>query len=238
MAYRDTVLALNPSLYWRLGESAGTNANDETANNRDGTYTGTITKGVAGAIGGDADTAVDCAGTLGAYITSTYNPFTQNASRTYAGWASRDTTSTTDTIFSGSDAISNPVFQVDSSRTVTFWGSDSSTGVSWSTGWPNDTSYHQWALAYNDATLQASYYLDGSLVSTLTEPTFGYWTSPGNFEIAGSRNTGANPWDGKMDEIVLFERLLVAGEVSALFTGTPYVPSSNPITGIISSLRR
>jgi hypothetical protein len=38
-----------PYLYWRLGETAGTNADDLTANNRDGTYTG-ATLNQAGAI--------------------------------------------------------------------------------------------------------------------------------------------------------------------------------------------
>lgn len=57
MAYRDEVLADSPVGYWRLGEASGTVANDETANNRDGTYINTPTLGVAGP-GTLTDTAI------------------------------------------------------------------------------------------------------------------------------------------------------------------------------------
>jgi len=36
VAYRDIILADNPYFYWKLDETSGTNANDESANNRDG----------------------------------------------------------------------------------------------------------------------------------------------------------------------------------------------------------
>lgn len=57
MAYVDEVLNDSPVLYWRLGESSGPTAEDATANNRDGTYTG-CTFSQAGALVGDADTGV------------------------------------------------------------------------------------------------------------------------------------------------------------------------------------
>lgn len=59
--YRDLVTADGPVAYYRLGESAGTNA-DDLANNNDATYSGTPTFGVAGPSGMGGDTAV----TLGA----------------------------------------------------------------------------------------------------------------------------------------------------------------------------
>lgn len=66
MAYSDEVLADSPLLYWRLGESAGTTAEDTTANNRDGTYAGSgVTYSQAGALVGDANTAVTFNGTAG-----------------------------------------------------------------------------------------------------------------------------------------------------------------------------
>lgn len=57
MAYRDEVLADSPVRYYRLGESSGTTATDETAT-ANGTYVNTPTLGVTGALTGDADTAV------------------------------------------------------------------------------------------------------------------------------------------------------------------------------------
>ena len=57
---RQAVLDDGPVGYWRLGEASGTNANDETANNKDGTYNGSPPLGAAGAVG-DGDTAVTIA---------------------------------------------------------------------------------------------------------------------------------------------------------------------------------
>ena len=55
-AYSDAVLADSPTFYWQFEETSGTNADDATANNNDGTYAGTYTQGVSGLIadGGNA----------------------------------------------------------------------------------------------------------------------------------------------------------------------------------------
>ncbi len=52
----STLTAMNPAGYWRLGESTGATAVDETANANDGTYGGPLLA-QAGALAGDADTA-------------------------------------------------------------------------------------------------------------------------------------------------------------------------------------
>jgi len=61
-AYRDAVLAKSPIAYWRLGETAGPTAADETGNGHDGTYLGNPTLGQPGAILGDSNTAVQFTG--------------------------------------------------------------------------------------------------------------------------------------------------------------------------------
>ncbi|HEY3819332.1 MAG TPA: LamG-like jellyroll fold domain-containing protein [Polyangiaceae bacterium] len=63
--YRAAVLADAPLAYWRLGETSGTVAHDETGHGYDGTYTGTYTLGTAGALAGDANTAVTLDGVTG-----------------------------------------------------------------------------------------------------------------------------------------------------------------------------
>lgn len=67
MAYRDEVLADNPVAYWRLGEAAGVGTAADEVGALPGTYTGTLTLETAGALSGDADTAVDFLGT--GYVT-------------------------------------------------------------------------------------------------------------------------------------------------------------------------
>jgi hypothetical protein len=58
LAYRAAVMAKNPIAYWRLGESSGPNAVDETQNGHDGIYIGNPAFGQPGAIHGDSNTAV------------------------------------------------------------------------------------------------------------------------------------------------------------------------------------
>jgi PKD repeat protein len=61
-SYRNTIVADSPTAYWRLGEASGTTAADETGGHA-GTYVGGPALGTAGAIAGDANTAVTFNGT-------------------------------------------------------------------------------------------------------------------------------------------------------------------------------
>jgi hypothetical protein len=59
MSYESEVLADAPFIYWRLGDSSGTTAVDDSGNGIDGTYYNSPTLGVAGLIAFDSDTAVN-----------------------------------------------------------------------------------------------------------------------------------------------------------------------------------
>jgi hypothetical protein len=56
--YGATVAADTPVLHWRFNEVAGTNADDATANNRDGTISGTPTLGSTGLLSVDTNKAI------------------------------------------------------------------------------------------------------------------------------------------------------------------------------------
>src|SRR5437867_3175240 len=60
-AYVDTVTADHPTGYWRLGDSTGTTAVDNSASQVNGTYVGSPALGQTGAVQGD--TAVTFNGT-------------------------------------------------------------------------------------------------------------------------------------------------------------------------------
>jgi hypothetical protein len=67
--YRDVVLADTPVAYWRLGELAGTSANDETGNGHIGTYTGSaLVQGQPSALLNDTNAAVKFTGASGNYV--------------------------------------------------------------------------------------------------------------------------------------------------------------------------
>lgn len=59
LSFDQVVLGMLPDAYWRLGESSGTTAVDETGNGHDGEYNGSPVLGVLGLIAGDSDTSVD-----------------------------------------------------------------------------------------------------------------------------------------------------------------------------------
>jgi len=56
--YNTTLTGLAPLSYWRLGETAGTNAVDAGSSANDGTYTNAVALNQAGVINGDADRSV------------------------------------------------------------------------------------------------------------------------------------------------------------------------------------
>lgn len=63
-AYPTAVMTNGPEAYWRLGESSGTTATDETTNHN-GTYTSSSDpeKSFSGVVGGDSNTAIHAKGT-------------------------------------------------------------------------------------------------------------------------------------------------------------------------------
>lgn len=89
-AYAAAVLADDPVVYYRLGELTGTVINDASVNGFDGTLFSTdYTLGVAGALIGDADTAIAFAGgATGGWIRSPTNDTIPNAAEacTFEAW--------------------------------------------------------------------------------------------------------------------------------------------------------
>src|SRR5215472_2077563 len=57
-SYSQVILAKGPVGYWRLGEAGSPSAFDSSGSGSDGTYNGSPSFGIPGAIAGDPDTAV------------------------------------------------------------------------------------------------------------------------------------------------------------------------------------
>jgi Zn-dependent metalloprotease len=212
-SYRDTVLGDSPALYWRLGEASGTNANDETANNRDGTYVGSPTLGVAGAIAGDSDTAVDVNGSS-QYISSTYSPFVNGTVRTFEGWAYRDTSANYDALFGGTGTpYTNSLFLRlgFGNQNVEFQADIAGSTTTWTGAWPGNGQWVHWALVFNEAANSVELFINGA--SQGAQPLFQqYNAAAGNFE-AGAWTGGGDPFDGRMDEVAVYEYALSAQQI-------------------------
>jgi len=89
--YRDAILALNPVGYWRLGETSGTVAADETGN-LDGTYIAGATLGQPGAIANANNTAVGLDGIDDYVNIDGYKGVTGTGSRSVSAWIKTDAT--------------------------------------------------------------------------------------------------------------------------------------------------
>jgi hypothetical protein len=63
MSYATTILADNPVAYYRLDETTGTTAHDQTSNHYDATLSGGFTLSQPGALSNDSDTAIAFAST-------------------------------------------------------------------------------------------------------------------------------------------------------------------------------
>ncbi len=69
--YRTEVLADSPVINWRLDETSGTNADDSSGNNNDGTYVNSPTLGEPSLLASDLGTAVEFAQSSDNYVEST-----------------------------------------------------------------------------------------------------------------------------------------------------------------------
>lgn len=74
LSYQTAVLADNPYVFYRLGESSGTNADDATAANRDGTYVNAPALAQPGS-GAGSDTAVSFTTPTSSYLSSPIETF-------------------------------------------------------------------------------------------------------------------------------------------------------------------
>lgn len=211
--YAAAVLADTPSLYWRLGSSGTT---DQSGNSRDGTASGGITIGGVspGAIIGDTDAATDFDGSNDK-ITSSYNPFANGSTRTFEGWAYRDTSSGSDSLFGG-DGATHPYARLESgSNDVRFDPASGGAVTTWSDAWPGNGLWVHFAFVFDESANTVALYINGSLVSSQTEST-AYDASPGNF-VLGARGSGSDPFDGKMDEVAIYGSALSAARIKAHF---------------------
>lgn len=215
MAYRNLIIADTPDLYWPLDATYGVNDQSSGGTN-DGTAAGGATVGgFAGSPISGETTSTDLDGTDDR-INSSYNPFTNGTTRTYTGWAYRDTSTSDDRIFSSSAAISAcPILQLSSGTTNVLWGPGGTGGTftTWTSAWPGNTQWVHWALIFNETTNDASLYINGAFVSTQANAT-AYNASPGTLQVGASFTTGLGaPFDGKQAHFAVFTRALTASEI-------------------------
>jgi hypothetical protein len=203
LGYAGQVLFANPALYWRLGETSGTNANDETANNRDGTYSGSLTLNQTGLVTGDSNKAVDFAG---GNVLSTYSPFA-SAQLSFEGIAVRDNSSATHILVGASNgSFGGRLRVVTGGNDVNFEPQFGFNSVTWGNAWPGNSILTHWILTFDQTNDIAELFIDGISKGTRSLAQ-NFHATPGDFMV-GSVAGGTEPWDGIIDEIAVYTYLL------------------------------
>ena len=226
--YRDVIMATSGLVgYWRLDEPSGTLCTDQTgANNAN--YNGTVTRGVTGAIPGNA--AITLNGNAANFIRTQVAVFgdverpaqpEQLLSNldvgdvfTLEAWVNRNgaaPTSWSDILSRGANAF---YMRMDGSTGAIALLKSQAAGIVTSTAGVPVSGWHHVVCTKNGATVKQ--YIDGADVTgTVSNATC---VSVNNFVSIGGDTFGSGisePFNGSLDEPAIYSRALSASEVLA-----------------------
>lgn len=220
-AYGAAVFSLEPTSYWRLGESSGTVAADSGPFGNPGTYTGLVNKGATGALNGVPDKAATFAPTeewWGWNEAGVASASPINNPTTYAVEAWFKTTTTRGgkivgfgaSPTGGSGGYDRHVYMENDGR-LTFgtWTGQTNTITSGSAY--NDGQWHHVVAQQSSAGMNM--FIDGNSVGTNPQTAAqnytGYWRVGGDTTWGGT----APYFAGTIDEVAIYSTPLTAAQV-------------------------
>ncbi len=246
--YPSVVTGFTPWLYWRLDDTTGTTAADSSGNGHTGTYTpdasaATVTRGVVGALPGNApNLAVTLDGTTGCIATTSTTAVPAPTQLTEIVWFR--TTSTAGGKLLGFESPRTGVtagnaggaydrhLYLDAAGQVWFGiGTSTKVGIRSQSGL-NDGAWHMAAATLGPAGM--ALYVDGVQVATSTATAAGsysgwwragcgnlsgwvsYWDGGGS-PTASTNQPRDFPFAGSLDEVTVYPTPLTAAQVAALY---------------------
>jgi hypothetical protein len=218
-SYGDEVLADGPLGYWRLGETSGTTAADQTAANNPGTYTGGVTLAITGALTSDPDTAARFDGSNDLVrIPDPANGHLDVGSSDFTVELWLNTTLNGERLLIGKRS-SGPYWQLtvtddpgQAGRVRTLISTGSVTRTTYNTTRVDDGQWHHLVVLF-DRDLAISYYLDGNPDGTTTTTTPGNLANSANLQLG--KVSGYPYYNGDLDEIALYPTLLTPTRIQA-----------------------
>jgi large repetitive protein len=208
--YRALVTRDAPVGYWRLGESSGTTALDETARHLNGTYSGGMALGATGAIAGDSNTAADADGSNDQMAVAA-NAALNNDSFSTEAWVRPDQLRVQMIVYKNY-ASSWRLFMNDASGHVEFDALADTKNCA--TSGDDKLAANTWThvvATYDKTKQEMKVYLDGSLRVTCA----------GVADVGGSFNAGLTIgsqssyyWDGKFDEVAYYNFALTPKSIA------------------------
>jgi hypothetical protein len=213
LPYHQQVLAASPAAYWRLGETSGTSAADETGANP-GTYN-KVLLGEPSALSSDSNPSASFSGA--SYVRVPDSPsLGMTSAVTVELWAKRRTISSTYQVLVGKPGNGQTKFEnyavwlAPSNRYFAYFG-NGSTWVAVSTPIVTDTNWHH-IVATNDGS-RVRIYMDGVLKQDIaTTLQMAANTLPLNIGRANGNNYFFNGW---LDEVAVYPTALPAQTILA-----------------------
>jgi len=210
--YRGLVMSHGPIAYWRLGESSGTNAADETGTHN-GTYTNTPTLGVTGIMqDGSGDLAADFVAASAEYVLGqdwAVMDFT-SGSFSLEAWFNADAlTGATQIIIEKRGNAPSDGWEIGATTTGVGFADDGAAVVQFGP-LSNDTDYHVVVTSDQTTTIL---YVNGVQVDSDS----GGLTITGNNEVVSigyDTDAAGFAFDGTIDEVAVYDRVLTAAEIA------------------------
>jgi hypothetical protein len=222
--YGDAVLRYNPDLFWRCNDPVGSATTFDTSGNGEtGAVQGAVTFGITGLLPNDPDKAL-AIGSASGDIVSTYPAYTPGSLRTFQGIAVRSLTTKQDTLFY--DTNNGPMLYCGSGSQNVNFRTIAGNAVVWTAAWPGTAVSVWWALTYNDGTHIAELFING--VSQGTRTLSVGFPSPGGDFILGAQ--GVNGWQGTLDETSIYNGILTAAQIQAIYNARNIPPTAKGVT--------
>jgi RHS repeat-associated protein len=224
-AYESAVLADSPSAYYRLGESSGTTAADDSGNGNDATYGTGVTYGVTGALSGDSDTAIHGDGTHTAVTGSDSWTPTGHSSWTADGWVKTSATPANFVLWGNTNTNQfMQLYELDASHVRATW----SAGVDTFTTTANlgDGNWHYLAWTSDGTTLDA--YVDGNAAEWDTHSGSSLSSLSLAHGGAGAWQIGGGSGTPSYDEVGVYPSALTAAKINAHWAAGIAASNSSP----------
>lgn len=242
MAITDGIISA-----WRLEETSGDLIDFVSSNNLTPT---SVTYGVTGKVNNAV--SFDGTATSKAIITNANQVnlnITSIEDRTFAFWF-KTTTAGSSLFFDKRSAGDSPtgswgaaivvgviqLFFVDDSGTFVILNSNT-TGL-------NDNNFHLAVFTFTRSVTGLRLYIDNveDTASPVDVSSFGSVATNGNFTMGGSGFSSGNQYNGILDEVIIWDRIITSGERTTLWNGGAgtniFSPASTTVTnGIISAWR-